>query len=154
MRGRGRQSDAWREDEYGGGNGYAGENGYGDAYGGYDEAYAEPYSGNEPYYDEEEGPGLLLQTDQSLVNVSSTVTTHGAPLLSYTRTMNRFYANRRQRLSLGRHKCEVCGERIRFWAYETPTGQRTHDGCYERLAWMWTNLYAQQQRLASMGQLD
>jgi hypothetical protein len=48
----------------------------------------------------------------------------------------------------------VCGTRIRFWAYETPTRQRTHDGCYERLAWMWTNLYAQQQHLASMGQLD
>ena len=151
MRGRGRQSDAWREDEYGGGNAYAMDDG---AYSSYDGAYADPYKGEEPYYDEDEGPGLILQQDQSLVNVSSTVTTHGAPLLSYTRTMNRFYTNRRQRLSLGRFKCEVCGTRIRFWAYETPTRQRTHDGCYERLAWMWTNLYAQQQHLASLGQLD
>ena len=70
------------------------------------------------------------------------------------RTMNRFYANRRQRLSLGRHKCEVCGERIRLWAWETPNGNRTHDGCYERLAWTWTNLYAAQQRLADEGQLE
>ncbi|HEU5349078.1 MAG TPA: hypothetical protein VFU63_10755, partial [Ktedonobacterales bacterium] len=97
---------------------------------------------------------LVLQREQSLVNVSSTVTTHGVPLLSYTRTMNRFYTSRKQKLSFGRFKCEVCGERIRWWAWQTPTGNRTHDGCYERLAWMWTNLYAQQQRMANEGRLD
>jgi hypothetical protein len=139
MRTRGRGSDAWDDGEAGYGS-YADGEGYDDQSASYD--------------DDDEGPGLILQTDQSLVNVSTTVTTHGAPLLSYTRTMNRFYANRKQRLSLGRFKCEVCGDRIRFWAFETPTGNRTHDGCYERLAWMWTNLYAQQQRLAADGQLE
>ncbi len=88
------------------------------------------------------------------VGVSNTVTQHGVPLLSYTRTMNRFYNSRRQRLSLGRFKCEVCGERIRFWAWQTEAGTRTHDGCYERLAWTWTNLYAHQQRLAAQGNLE
>lgn len=111
-------------------------------------------AGAEGYgYDDDE-QGLMLQPDQSLVNVSSTVTKHGAPLLSYTRTMQRFYTNRKQRLSLGRFKCEVCGDRIRFWAWETPTRNHTHDGCYERLAWTWTNLYAVQQKLASEGRLE
>ena len=137
MRGRGRQSDAWEEESFGG-MGYDADN-YGDE-GGYD--------------DDGQESGLILRTEQSLVNVSSTVTTHGAPLLSYTRTMGRFYTNRKQRLSLGRYKCEVCGDRIRFWAFETPNGNRTHDGCYERLAWMWTNLYAQQQHLAAEGQFE
>lgn len=104
-------------------------------------------------YDDNER-GLVLQPDQSLVNVSSTVTKHGAPLLSYTRTMQRFYTNRKQRLSLGRFKCEVCGERIRFWAWQTPNKTHTHDGCYERLAWTWTNLYAVQQKLAAEGRLE
>lgn len=116
------------------------------------EQYGDAYSADDGYADDERG--LILQTEQSLVGVSSTVTHHGAPLLSYTRTMNRFYTNRRQRLSLGRHTCEVCGERIRFWAWETPNGNRTHDGCYERLAWTWTNLYAQQQALATRGELE
>ncbi|MEO7001088.1 MAG: hypothetical protein ABI068_04745, partial [Ktedonobacterales bacterium] len=70
------------------------------------------------------------------------------------RTMSRFYANRKQRLSMGRFKCEVCGERINGWAWETDTGNRTHDGCYERLAWTWTNLYAQQRRLAAEGHFE
>ncbi len=131
---------------------------YGDYYGAAESAYdsyddADRYGDNYPYNDEDER-GLILQTEQSLVGVSSTVTQHGAPLLSYTRTMNRFYSNRRQRLSLGRYSCEVCGERIRLWAWETPNGNRTHDGCYERLAWTWTNLYAHQQRLASEGRLE
>lgn len=128
-----------------------------DDYGDYDGADVRAYddSGYSDGYGYEDGErGLILQTEQSLVGVSSTVTQHGAPLLSYTRTMSRFYNNRRQRLSLGRYSCEVCGERIRFWAYETPNGNRTHDGCYERLAWTWTNLYAEQQRLASEGRLE
>lgn len=112
----------------------------------FDDAYADEYDDAER--------GLVLQQDQSLVNISQTITEHGAPLLSYTRTMNRFYANRKQELSLGRLTCEVCGERIKFWAWKTPEGNVTHDGCYERLAWTWTNLYAHQQRLASEGRLE
>ncbi|HEX8997332.1 MAG TPA: hypothetical protein VF812_14990 [Ktedonobacterales bacterium] len=134
----------------------AGDANYGDY-----EQYADEYAGDEGYegyeadaYGGDEERGLILQTEQSLVGISSTVTHNGAPLLSYTRTMNRFYTNRRQRLSLGRYACEVCGERIRLWAWETPNGNRTHDGCYERLAWTWTNLYAQQQTLASRGQFE
>lgn len=128
---------------------------YGD-YEGADERAYNTYDdeGDSYQFDEGDERGLILQTEQSLVGVSSTVTQHGAPLLSYTRTMSRFYTNRRQRLSLGRYNCEVCGERIRLWAWETPNGSRTHDGCYERLAWTWTNLYAQQQRLAAEGRLE
>ena len=123
-----------------------------------DAGYAEP-GGYGPLAGQELGEegderGLVLSQDESLVGVSSIVTQHGTPILSYTRTMNRFYTTRKQRLSLGRHRCEVCGERIRFWSFETPTGSHTHDGCYERMAWMWTNIYAQQQRLASEGRLD
>ena len=123
-----------------------------------DGGYADPagYGAPEGVDAGEEGDerGLVLSQDESLVGVSSIVTQHGTPILSYTRTMNRFYTTRKQRLSLGRHRCEVCGERIRFWSFETPTGSHTHDGCYERMAWMWTNVYAQQQRLASEGRLD
>lgn len=124
-----------------------------------DGGYAEPeaFEGapDDAYgYDDGQERGLVLRRDESLVGVSNIVTQHGTPILSYTRTMNRFYTSRKQRLSLGRHRCEVCGDRIRFWSYETPTGSHTHDGCYERLAWTWTNLYAQQQRLASEGRLD
>lgn len=152
MRGRNERFQQW-----GDGQGYAddgesygyGEQNYSDTdygqYGGYDD---------DAMYAEDDGRGLVLQREQSLVGVSSTVTAHGVPLLSYTRTMNRFYTNRKQKLSFGRYKCEVCGERIRWWAWQTPTGNRTHDGCYERLAWMWTNLYAQQQRMANEGRLD
>lgn len=124
---------------------------YGD-YEQYDDDYADDYAADA--YDDGGERGLILQTEQSLVGISSTVTHHGAPLLSYTRTMNNFYMNRRQKLSLGRYACQVCGDRIRLWAWETPNGARTHDGCYERLAWTWTNLYAQQQVLASRGELD
>lgn len=141
-----RAGDAAADGDYSDYGDYDGpdESAYGAAYGAYDNGGA---------YGEDER-GLVLQTEQSLVGVSSTVTQHGAPLLSYTRTMSRFYNNRKQTLSLGRHRCEVCGERIRFWAYETPNGNRTHDGCYERLAWTWTNLYAQQQQLAAEGRLE
>jgi hypothetical protein len=139
MAGRNRQRAYEREDEYS-------NDRYGRRGGRYEADYA--YDG----YDDE--PGLVLQQDQSLVNVSSTVTEHGASLLNYTNTMNRFYASRKQSLSLGRHTCEVCGERIGFWAWKTPEGNVTHDGCYERLAWTWTNLYAHQQRLASDGRLE
>lgn len=136
--------------------GYAGDAYAGPGYGGgdYDEYAAEQGGYGNELYPVPDEQGLMLQSEQSLVGVSSTVTHHGVPLLSYTRTMNRFYTTRKQKLSLGRHKCEVCGERIRFWAWETPNGNVTHDGCYERLAWTWTNLYAYQQRLASQGQFE
>lgn len=140
-----------------GGGGWDDEERYGrDAAYGEDEEYAGDYDDADggDWYPEGEERGLVLQQDQSLVGVSNTVTQHGVPLLSYTRTMNRFYTSRKQRLSLGRFKCEVCGERIRFWAWQTETGTRTHDGCYERLAWTWTNLYAHQQRLAAQGNLE
>lgn len=146
--------DARDDQEYGddGSDGY--DDGYDDGYGGDPRATDDvPDDGSElDAFDD--AAGLPLRQDQSLVNVSTTVTHHGAPLLSYTRTMGRFYSNRKQRLSLGRYRCEVCGERIRLWAWETDEGTKTHDGCYERLAWMWTNLYAQQQRLASEGRLE
>lgn len=124
-----------------------------------EEQYAGDASGDGGYqdgraYPEDDERGLMLQREQSLVGVSNTITTHGVPLLSYTGTMSRFYTSRKQRLSLGRFKCEVCGERIRFWAWETTNRKRTHDGCYERLAWTWTNLYAQQQALAARGQFE
>lgn len=141
MRARKQQQDQWDENEAA-----------------YDGSYAEyDASADEGYgygYGDEEERGLILRKEESLVGVSSTVTHHGTPILSYTRTMNRFYTSRKQRLSLGRHRCEVCGDRIRFWSFQTPTGTHTHDGCYERLAWMWTNLYAQQQQLAAEGRLD
>jgi hypothetical protein len=148
MAGRKKRSQTWDDqDQYTGASHYAAD----DYTGGYENSYDDGYSYDNGYDDEQ---GLILQTDQSLVGVSSTVTQHGAPLLSYTRTMSRFYKGRKQRLSLGRHKCQVCGERIRFWSFQTPDGQKTHDGCYERLAWAWTNLYAQQQHLASEGQFE
>jgi hypothetical protein len=133
-------------------SGWDGDNG-GYGYNGYDDQYGDPGGDYEDWQNDDE-QGLMLQPEHSLVGVSNTVTHHGVPLLSYTRTMNRFYTTRRQRLSLGRFKCEVCGTRIRWWAWETPTKTRTHDACYERLAWTWTNLYAQQQRLASQGLLE
>lgn len=149
MPGRKVRSQQWDdEDGYGDVGAFEGQN---DAR--YDAAGGEGYDQDE-WYPQDDERGLILQSEHSLVGVSNTVTHHGVPLLSYTRTMNRFYSNRKQKLSLGRYKCEVCGERIRFWAWETTTRTRTHDGCYERLAWTWTNLYAQQQRLASEGRLD
>lgn len=164
MRGRNQRNqgyDEWDDDAaYGADAGY---DAHGEPYGGeayaYDDDDQRDYGeldgpGNELYPVPDDEQGLLLQSEQSLVGVSSTVTQHGVPLLSYTRTMNRFYTTRKQKLSLGRYKCEVCGERIRFWAWQTPNGNKTHDGCYERLAWTWTNLYAHQQRLASQGQFE
>lgn len=148
MPGRSQRSQRWDdEDEYGEADVYGSQD---------DDRYGGLGAGDErdDYYDGDDERGLVLQSEHSLVGVSNTVTHHGVPLLSYTRTMNRFYTNRKQRLSLGRFKCEVCGERIRFWAWQTTTGTRTHDGCYERLAWTWTSLYAQQQRLAAEGRLD
>lgn len=148
------RSQQWDdEDEYGDAGAYGGGDdvGYDTSYNG-DAGYGG--ADQEDWYGQDDERGLVLQSEHSLVGVSNTVTQHGVPLLSYTRTMNRFYNSRKQKLSLGRFKCEVCGDRIRFWAWETTNGTRTHDGCYERLAWTWTNLYAQQQRLASEGQLD
>jgi hypothetical protein len=155
MAGRKKRSQTWEDQGQYTSDQYADtyDQGYDQGYTGYDDGYGSSYhNGYDTGYDDDQG--LILQTDQSLVGVSSTVTQHGAPLLSYAGTMSRFYAGRKQRLSLGRHKCQVCGERIRFWSFQTPDGQRTHDGCYERLAWAWTNLYAHQQRLASEGQFE
>jgi len=152
MRGRNAQRGGWdNEAHYGDGAGYTG---YDNNSTGYyeDEQYAGGYDNYDGYDDQERG--LVLQPEQSLVGVSNTITQHGVPLLSYSRTMSRFYNSRRQRLSLGRFKCEVCGSRIRFWAWQNENGTRTHDGCYERLAWTWTNIYAQQQRLASEGRFE
>lgn len=151
MPGRSKRSQQWDdEDDYGDAGAYAQDNAYyGDA--GYE---GDGQDDQEEWYGQDDERGLVLQSEHSLVGVSNTVTQHGVPLLSYTHTMNRFYNSRKQKLSLGRFKCEVCGDRIRFWAWETTNGTRTHDGCYERLAWTWTNLYAQQQRLASEGRLD
>jgi len=152
MRGRQRFDGEWDDDRMSGGGGRGQP--YDEEY--EDEGYPESgdYGGRDDAYDEEGERGLVLRQDESLVGVSSTVTQHGTPILSYTRTMNRFYTSRKQRLSLGRHRCEVCGDRIRFWSFQTPTGTYTHDGCYERLAWTWTTLYAQQQRMASEGRLE
>jgi hypothetical protein len=151
---RGRGHDDW--DDAGMDGSFEDEGAYADRYddGGY--AGQGGYDAPDDDYGlgDDDERGLVLQQDESLVGVSSIVTQHGTPILSYTRTMNRFYTSRKQRLSLGRHRCEVCGDRIRFWSFETPTGSHTHDGCYERLAWMWTNVYAQQQRLAAEGRLD
>jgi hypothetical protein len=151
MRSRNAQRGGWDDDPQG-------QSGY------YDQQRYDGYDGGDQddYYDpaqagwdaEEDARGLVLQQEQSLVGVSNTVTQHGVPLLSYSRTMSRFYNNRKQRLSLGRFKCEVCGQRIRFWAWQNETGKRTHDGCYERLAWTWTNVYAMQQQLASEGRFE
>ena len=57
-------------------------------------------------YAQDDGRGLRRE----IAGRSSTVTSHGVPLLSYTRTINRFYSSRKQKLSLYRFKCEVCGE--------------------------------------------
>jgi hypothetical protein len=152
----------WDDQQPQGAAGYSDDEQYSAAYAQYDayDQYGEqgggdyPADGGDAWYPGDEERGLVLQQEQSLVGVSNTITQHGVPLLSYTRTMNRFYNNRKQRLSLGRFKCEVCGRRIRFWAWQTETHKRTHDGCYERLAWTWTNLYAQQQQLASQGRFE
>ncbi|MGO8949811.1 MAG: hypothetical protein ACLQUY_19585 [Ktedonobacterales bacterium] len=147
MRGQRQQAGEWDDEDGESYEGYGVAPEYG--YDSYEEQYSQESSASEAWDDDERG--LMLEPEHSLVGISKTVTHHGVPLLSYTRTMNRFYTTRRQRLSLGRFKCEVCGERIRWWAWETGNGTRTHDGCYERLAWTWTNLYAQQQKLASQG---
>ncbi len=148
MRSRNAQRGGWEDDPQG-------QSGY------YDQPDYDDYGGEDDYdpvqagwNSEDDERGLVLQQEQSLVGVSNTVTQHGVPLLSYSRTMSRFYNNRKQRLSLGRFKCEVCGTRIRFWAWQNEAGKRTHDGCYERLAWTWTNVYAMQQRLASEGRFE
>lgn len=90
----------------------------------------------------------------SLVGVSATVTNYGSPLLSYSRTMTRFYQARKQVLSLGRHKCAICSDRITGWAWLAPNGGHAHDGCYDRLAWAWATVYAEQQHMAACGELE
>lgn len=87
----------------------------------------------------------------SLVGVSSSVTSYGAPLLSYSNTMTMFYQNRKQVLSFGRLTCEICRERISGWAWTGPDNkQHAHEGCYERLAWHWATMYSEQQRMGNL----
>src|SRR5690242_6067490 len=83
------------------------------------------YDDDAYYEDEDEGP--VLDPRNSLVDSSQVIADIGALLMSYTNTMSRFYRSCKQRLSLGRHVCAVCGERIGFWSYESPEGQRSHD---------------------------
>src|SRR5215469_7099776 len=96
MRGQKKRSRGWDE----GRSDYNDAAGYG--YGNYDDQFDEPgYDGYGQYGQwEDDEQGLVLQPEHSLVGVSNTVTHHGVPLLSYTRTMNRFYTTRKQRLSL------------------------------------------------------
>ncbi len=138
---------------------------------GRNDAWEEPsddamsYEGDAYGYPDEQGQDLMpypdqrgLQTNQpappmpSLVNVSATVTNYGAPLLSYSRTMQRFYQLRKQVMSLGRHKCAICGDRIGGWAWIAPNGGHAHDGCYDRLAWAWATVYAEQQHMTTRGE--
>ena len=107
-------------------------------------------------YEEQRG---LAEVDHppvpSLVGVSATVTNYGAPLLSYTRTMQRFYQSRKRVMSMGRLKCAICTERIGGWAWAGPDAQsHAHDGCYDRLAWAWASVYAEQQQMDARGELD
>ncbi len=129
------------------------EGGYGD-YQGYGDDEDQGQYGLAPY--EERG---LMQAEQppvpSLVGVSATVTNYGAPLLSYTRTMQRFYQTRKRVLSMGRIKCAICNERISGWAWLGPDkNSHAHDGCYDRMAWAWASVYADQQHMAARGELD
>ncbi|HKD75513.1 MAG TPA: hypothetical protein VKB76_08460 [Ktedonobacterales bacterium] len=119
----------------------------------YDDAGSAQY-GMMPY--EERGVSTTSGAPMpSLVGVSATVTNYGAPLLSYTRTMSRFYQSRKQTLSMGRLKCAICGDRIGGWAWLAPDGEgHAHDGCYDRLAWAWASVYADQQRMADRGDLE
>ncbi len=120
------------------------------------------YSEDERYdlalYDDERrdlaAPSEAPPSLPSLVGVSATVTNYGAPLLSYSRTMQRFYQTRKHVVSLGRHKCAICSERIAGWGWEAPNGAAAHDGCYDRLAWAWATVYAEQQHMAARGELD
>jgi hypothetical protein len=109
-------------------------------------------------YEQQQGlmnPDEAGQGMPSLVGVSATVTNYGAPLLSYTKTMSRFYQLRKQVLSLGRFKCNICNERISGWAWCGPDSSGyAHDGCYDRLAWAWASVYAEQQRLNNQGDLE
>jgi hypothetical protein len=120
-----------------------------------DDPMSEQY-GVMPYADEERGLATPVAPPMpSLVGVSATVTNYGAPLLSYTRTMSRFYQSRKQVISLGRIKCAICGDRISGWAWTAPDGDgHAHDGCYDRLAWAWASVYAEQQRMAARGDME
>ncbi len=116
------------------------------------------YGGQElAHYDYEERGLIPAEAPPvpSLVGVSATVTNYGAPLLSYTRTMQRFYQSRKRVLSMGRMKCAICNERISGWAWLGPDkNSHAHDGCYDRMAWAWSNVYAEQQHLDGRGELD
>ena len=125
----------------------------------YDAYEGDPQSeqyGMMPYPDSERGVGAAgNQSLPSLVGVSATITNYGAPLLSYTRTMTRFYQSRKQVMSFGRIKCAICNDRITGWAWTTPGADgHAHDGCYDRLAWAWASVYAEQQQTANRGQTE
>ncbi len=133
----------------------------------YDEWESVPFDADAEYEDQQSGRYDLTPYGEhgltapppppmpSLVGVSATVTNYGAPLLSYTRTMSRFYQTRKQVLSLGRLKCVICNDRISGWAWSSPDGNgHAHDGCYDRLAWAWASVYAEQQHMASRGELE
>ena len=120
----------------------------------YDDQYSESYD-LDLYHERGLAPAEPQGPLPSLVGVSATVTNYGSPLLSYTRTMARFYQNRKQVLSMGRLKCAICNDRISGWAWLGPDrGSHAHDGCYDRLAWAWSSVYAEQQHMASRGELD
>jgi hypothetical protein len=132
----------------------------------YDEWDYQPDDQGYGDYDDDQGRDLMPYEERgmvaaeqppvpSLVGVSATVTNYGAPLLSYTRTMQRFYQSRKRVLSMGRIKCAICSERISGWAWLGPDkNSHAHDGCYDRLAWAWASVYGEQQHLAGRGELD
>lgn len=133
----------------------------------YDEWDSQPYDADVAYDDEYSGQYDIAPYGErglaqvpappmpSLVGVSATITNYGSPLLSYTRTMSRFYQSRKQVMSLGRIKCVICGDRIGGWAWTNPEESgHAHDSCYEKLAWTWSSVYAEQQHMASRGELD
>jgi len=121
--------------------------------GGYDD-YSEQYD-VVPYGERGLAPMEDAPPVPSLVGVSATITNYGSPLLSYTRTMQRFYQTRKRVLSMGRIKCAICEDRIAGWAWLGPdNSSHAHDGCYDRLAWAWATVYAEQQHMAGRGELD
>ena len=118
------------------------------------DTYSEQYE-LVPYGEQGLAPIANAPPVPSLVGVSATITNYGAPLLSYTRTMQHFYQTRKRVMSMGRIKCAICEDRIAGWAWLGPdSNSHAHDGCYDRMAWTWASVYAQQQQMAGRGELD